>query len=168
MAEKEKQEKEDSFRHIVRVANTDIDGNKAVGFALKKVKGVSYSFANAICQLANVDASKKAGMLNDAEVKKLNEMVGSPSKYGVPAWMLNRKKDPETGEDRHLLGGDLQFTKETDIKILKKIKSYRGTRHMHGLPVRGQRTKSNFRKSKSRGKGSLGVARKKASKKGGK
>jgi len=61
------------------------------------------------------------------------------------------------------LVGDLKFTKENDIKLLKKVKSYRGMRHALGLPVRGQRTKSNFRRNK--GKASLGVKRAKGSKK---
>jgi small subunit ribosomal protein S13 len=52
----------------------------------------------------------------------------------------------------------LKFAKENDVKMMKKIKSYRGLRHQWSLPVRGQRTKSNFRRNK--GKGSLGVKRK--------
>ena len=56
------------------------------------------------------------------------------------------------------------FAEETDIKRMKKTRSYRGVRHGMGLPVRGQRTKSNFRKNK--GKASLGVAKKAAAKAG--
>jgi len=64
--------------------------------------------------------------------------------------MLNRRKDYETGEDKHLLSSDLAFTKDNDIKMLKKIKSYKGMRHAFGLPVRGQRTRSNFRRNKGK------------------
>ena len=151
----------DNFKYIVRVANTDLDGNKKIGFALRKVKGVNYSIANAVCRIANIDHGKKTGYLSDAEIAKLSGVISDPVKAGMPVWMFNRRKDPETGKDSHLILGDLQFAKENDIKMMQKMKSYRGSRHATGLPSRGQRTKSNFRKSKSRGKGSIGVTKKK-------
>ncbi len=52
----------------------------------------------------------------------------------------------ETGKDKHLTGNELKLQKEFDIRFLKKIKCYRGMRHAYGLPVRGQRTRGNFRK----------------------
>jgi len=73
--------------------------------------------------------------------------------------MLNRRNDYETNENMHLIGPDIKYVQENDIKLMKKIRSYKGIRHMKGLPVRGQRTKANFRRNK--GKGSLGVQRKK-------
>ena len=118
-------------------------------------------FANLICVLAKVDKYKKAGNLTDPETQKLNEVVKDPIKFNTPSWLLNRRKDYFTGEDKHLLTGDLQFSKENDLKRLKKIKCYRGYRHMHNLTSRGQRTKSNFRKNKAKAKGGLGVKRKK-------
>ena len=57
----------------------------------------------------------------------------------------------ETGNDGHLLTSDLDFTKDNDIKRMRKIKSYRGNRHTRGLPVRGQRTRGSFRKGKTVG-----------------
>jgi small subunit ribosomal protein S13 len=158
--------KKDNFKYIVRVANTDLDGNQQIGFALRKVTGVNYSFANAICRIANIDHAKKTGYLSDAEIEKLSGIVTDPVKAGMPGWIFNRRKDPETGEDHHLILGGLQFAKENDIKMMKKMKCYRGSRHALGLPSRGQRTKSNFRRSKSRGKGSLGVVKSKARKSG--
>ena len=158
--------KEQQIRHLVRIANTDLDGQKKVLYAMRKIKGVSYMYANMACTLANIDPELKVGTLSDDQVSKLNDVITSPGKHEVPAWLLNRRKDYESGEDKHLLTGTLQFVKENDIKRLKKIKAYRGMRHAAGLPSRGQRTKSNFRKSKSRGKGGLGVARKAGAKKG--
>jgi small subunit ribosomal protein S13 len=117
------------------------------------VKGISYSFANTVCKLAGVDITKKAGYLGDGEVEKINSIISNPAKSGAPSWVFNRRRDPETGEDRHIITSDLQFAKENDIKMLRKMKCYRGARHTYGLPVRGQRTKSNFRKSKSKGTG---------------
>ena len=71
---------------------------------------------------------------------------------------MNRRRDYDTGEDKHLLIGTLQFSKDNDIKRLKKIKALRGMRHQKGLPVRGQRTKSNFRRNKGK---VIGVKKKK-------
>ena len=64
--------------------------------------------------------------------------------------MVNHRKEYESGEDKHLITGTLNFTKDNDLKRLKKIKCLRGARHQKGLPVRGQRTRSNFRKSKGK------------------
>jgi len=151
------------FKHIIRIANTDLAGEKSIGNALRKIKGVGVMYANMACKIAGIDSTKKAGDLLDIEAKKLDEIIREPLKFGAPKWMINRRKDYETGEDKHLIISDLQFTKENDIKRMKKIKSYKGMRHAWGLPVRGQRTKSNFRRNK--GKGSLGVSRKKVGKK---
>ncbi len=139
------------FRHIVRLANTDLDGNKKILFAMKKIKGVDVMLANAALSIAGVDKTRKAGELDVEEVKRIDEIINNPSKHNIPAWLLNRRKDYETGEDTHILGADLDFTKENDLKRMKKMKSYRGLRHQWGLTVRGQRTKSNFRKDKGKG-----------------
>ncbi len=157
----ESAEAKDNFNYIVRIANSDLDGNKPIGSAVTKIKGVGCMFSSAICRLSGVSATKKCGYLSDSEVKKIEDIVYHPSKFNIPSWMFNRQNDPETGADMHLLSGDLQFARENDIKMMKKIKCYKGVRHIFGLPCRGQRTKSNFRKTKSRGKGSIGVKTKK-------
>lgn len=138
------------LKHLVRIANTDLDGKKTIAFALSKIRGVGIPFAHAACRVAKVDVTKKTGALSDAEVKKLEEVVKDPIKAGLPAWLVNRRNDYETGQQKHLISADLQFTIENDIKIMKKIKSYKGVRHMLGQPVRGQRTRSNFRKNKGK------------------
>jgi small subunit ribosomal protein S13 len=148
------------FRHLVRIANTDIKGEKAVLYSLTKIKGVSIMFANMICMNAGVDKTKKAGELTDTEVKSLEKELLNPD---APLWMLNRRKDPETGEDHHLIGADLVLSTGNDIKEMKKMKSYKGVRHISRLPVRGQRTKSNFRRNKGKAVSGLkkkGVMRK--------
>ncbi|MFC1801081.1 30S ribosomal protein S13 [Nanoarchaeota archaeon] len=151
------------LKHIIRVAKTDLPGDKPIAFAMKKIKGVGLSFANAVCSLAQVDKTKRAGALTEQEVSRLTEIIENPLVQKIPVWMLNRQRDLETNEDQHILLGTLGFVKDNDIKRLKKIKSYRGSRHAQGLPVRGQRTRSNFRKNK--GKVTLGVQRKKVGKK---
>ena len=66
----------------------------------------------------------------------------------IPDYMKNRRLDRETGKTAHLYGTDLDIARDFDIKRLKKIKAYKGIRHAAGQPVRGQRTKSHFRKNK--------------------
>ena len=99
--------------------------------------------------------TEKGRIVNDDEIKKINDVIVNPKDYKVPSWMLNRRKDLETGQDRHLISADLTFSTDNDIKMQKMIRSYKGVRHILGQPVRGQRTKSNFRKNK--GKVHLGV-----------
>jgi small subunit ribosomal protein S13 len=154
----EKTTQNSDFRHIVRIGGADLDGNKQLQYSLRKIKGVNHMIANAICTLAKLDKVKKAGDLSDADIVVLNSILKDPRTAGIPAWALNRRFDPETGENTHLFSSDIGFTKENDIKSLRKIKSYKGFRHQKGLPVRGQRTQSNFRRNKGK---SLGVSKKK-------
>lgn len=154
MAEQQK----DNFKYIVRVANVDIPGEKSVGIALTKIRGIGINLASVLCTLAGINKTKKTGNLSDKEIISLNTVVTDPLKHGLPTWFVNRQKDYETGETNHLLTGKLQFTQDNDLKRLKKIKTLRGVRHQKGLTVRGQRTRSNFRKSKGK---VIGVSKKK-------
>jgi|TARA_Y100000310_G_scaffold344273_1_gene456135 small subunit ribosomal protein S13 len=147
---------EEKLKYIIRVASTDLEGTKPIGQTLTKIKGVSFSMANAICVVSNLNKTKQTGSLTDDEVKKIEEVLKEPKKYNIPSWLLNRQKDYDTGEDLHLNTSNLKLRKEFDIKRLRKIKSYKGFRHGAGLPVRGQKTKSNFRKGKV-----IGVRKKK-------
>lgn len=149
---------EKGFRHIVRVVNTDLDGNKTIIRALRKIKGINFMFANMVCNVSGVEKNKKTGNLTEEEVKKIENIIINPLDSGAPVWIVNRKKDPEDGKNKHLTGTDLKLSIENDIKFMKKIKSYKGVRHSIGQPVRGQRTKSNFRKNKGK---VMGVSKKK-------
>jgi small subunit ribosomal protein S13 len=142
--------KKQTFKHIVRIANVDLPGEKVLRIAMRKIKGIGINFADAICAVSGVNKQAKTGDLSDEDVKKLNETVSTINTSNIPKRMLNRQKDYETGEDVHILTGNLSFIKDNDLKRLKKIKSYRGMRHQKGLPVRGQRTRANFRKSKGK------------------
>ena len=153
------QKSQDDFKHFVRISNTDLNGNYKIERALTKIKGVGFQFANAICSTLKIDPNQQTGYMSDETIKRIQELLKEPLKFNIPSWFLNRRKDYETGEDIHLLTSDVNFVQDTDLKRMKKIRCYRGVRHMKGLPVRGQRTKSNFRRNK--GKGSLGVKKKK-------
>ena len=159
MSEEQKQE----LKYFVRIANTDLDGNKKIHHALTKIKGISCMFSNAVLNAAKIEKTKKAGYLSDDETNKIDEILKAPSKYAIPSWMYNRKKDPEDNLDKHLVASTLTFLQDNDIKMMKKIKSYKGIRHSLGLPVRGQRTKSNFRKNKGK---VMGVRKKEGTKAG--
>jgi small subunit ribosomal protein S13 len=99
--------------------------------------------SNAICKTLNISRNKKISELTEKEHNEILDLVKSEK---LPAWLLNRKKDPETGVNKHLIMTELDLQKEFDIRRLKKIKSYKGVRHIQGQPVRGQRTRSHFRR----------------------
>ncbi len=134
------------FRHIVRVAGRDLQGRKRVDVALADVKGIGFALARAVAYAAEVDPFTKLGNLSEEQVARIEEVLKDPLKHGIPAWMLNRRKDYETGLDLHLLGSDLVLAEKADIGREKKIRSRRGIRHELGLPVRGQRTRTTGRK----------------------
>ncbi len=150
----------DTFRHLVRIANTDLNGSKSIFVALRRIRGVSGMYSHMVCHIAGIDPLVKIGMLTENQITRIDEIIKNPLKHHAPTWMLNRRKDYETGEDTHLITNDLLFVRDNDLKRLKKIKSYRGIRHIQGLTVRGQRTKSKHRRNKAKGKGKLGVIRK--------
>ena len=150
---KEKQQ----MRTIVRVLGTDLDGDKDVFHAILKIKGIGHSFSNAICKAANIDPKKKLGSFTDNEIAELEKAMREPKEIGISAWLLNRRKNIEDGKDVHVSSSDVDVSKKFDIQRMVDKKTYKGVRHMFGLPVRGQRTRSSFRKGKT-----MGVVRKSA------
>jgi len=151
MAEKQQDKQQDSnYKHIVRIANVDVPGNKHIRISLQSIKGVGDSLAQVACNLTGIDIKKKTGNLSEQEVAKLTKVLTNPLEAKVPNWMLNHRKDYDSGVDKHHLGGTLGFVRENDVKRLMKIKCLRGQRHSRRLPVRGQRTKSNFRRTKGK------------------
>ena len=154
--EKPKEKKEFEDVQLVRILAKDIPGDKKVYVGLAQIKGVSWSFSNAICKKLNINKNKKIKDLTKEEIEKITEFVKNPQ---LPGFLVNRRKDFDTGEDKHFHGADLDLRKDFDIKRLKKIKSYKGWRHAIGLPVRGQRTRSNFRRNR-RKSGAVGVSKK--------
>jgi small subunit ribosomal protein S13 len=151
------------FRHILRIIDTDVDGTLKAPYALRKIKGISLNLANAILKKAGINPDVRAGFLTEAEVEKIEEIIKEPTKFGLPNWLLNRRKDLETGKDMHLISADLVLRTKMDIEQMKEIKSWRGYRHSYGLKVRGQRTRTTGRTGKA-----LGVKKKEAARKEGK
>lgn len=135
---------------IVRILSKDIEGKMKLYAGLTKVKGISWTTSRAICKESGIDKDRKIGSLNEEEVAKIE---GVAKKGKIAEYLLNRRNDFETGESSHLVSSDLELKQEFDIKRLKKIKAYRGLRHLLKLPLRGQRTKSNFRRNRKKGSG---------------
>lgn len=142
---------EEEFKHMVRISRKDVDGKKTIENALADIKGIGRALSRALCQVAGFDATMQIGYLPDKDVLKLEEAVKAPQQFDLPEWMLNRRNDYETGETVHLIESDLTMRLRDDLNRMKKTRSYKGRRHEVGLPVRGQRTKSTFRKGSSVG-----------------
>lgn len=153
----------EGVRGILRVAEVDLAGDKKIRNALLGVKGIGKSLATGIPVAAGLDPEAMIGSLTDEQLKKLEDVIRNPEKYGIPFHMLNRRFDPSTGEHKHLVASDLTLATKANIDFMRKIRSYKGIRHELGLPVRGQRTRSSFRKGITLGVSKKG--RKKAKKK---
>jgi len=143
------------IKAIVRVAGTDLNGENQLIRALKGIKGISHTMGKAICLASGFDPKTKLGSLNENEIKKIEEVIKDPVKFGIPTYLVNRMKDIETGKPVHLTGSDLEVARKFDIQKMVDMKTYKGVRHMLGLPVRGQRTRSSFRRGRV-----VGVVRK--------
>jgi len=136
------------FKHIVRLMGRDLDGTTNVVFALTGIKGINLRLANVLAKKANVPQDKRMGFLSEPEVKRLEETLSNIEGQNLHSWMLNRRKDGETGKDIHLVTSDLDLRMKQDIENLTNMRSWRGYRHSYGLSTRGQRTRTTGRKGK--------------------
>lgn len=110
---------------MARIVGIELNDNWRLVYALTKIKGIGWSSADQILEELGVDRSKKVGELTTQETTKLVSIL-----------------------EKHTLEGELIRKIRADIKRLKTIGSYKGIRHSKGLPVRGQRTKSNARSNR--------------------
>jgi len=139
------------FRHIVRLMGKDLDGARSVAYALVQIQGIGIRLANAIVKKANIPLEKRLGFLSDTETRRIEEIVRNLEDYDLPSWLLNRRKDLETGRDIHLVTSDLALQVKADVENMKSMRSWRGYRHAYGLRVRGQKTRTTGRKGKAVG-----------------
>ncbi|GIU71871.1 MAG: 30S ribosomal protein S13 [Candidatus Nitrosocaldaceae archaeon] len=144
---------EQEFRHIVRIAGKDVDGSKKLVVALSEIRGIGYNLAQLLLQQLNIDPNTRTGYVKEEDVANIEEALKDPTRVNIPVWYLNRRKDIETGKDIHLITSDLDMTLRNDLEREKVTQSWRGIRHMYGLKVRGQRTRTTGRR---RG-GTIGV-----------
>lgn len=143
-----------SFRHIVRIVDADLKGEDKLVYALTRIRGIGINTSYAILRNAGINPEMRVGVLQDSDIKRIEEALVSASGT-FPTHMLNRRKDPFTGNDLHLLGSDLVVGMKSDIDLMKKMKSWKGVRHSVGLKVRGQCTRTTGRFGAA-----VGVARK--------
>ncbi|MFC1990125.1 30S ribosomal protein S13 [Chloroflexota bacterium] len=108
---------------MARIAGVDVPRNKQIWVALQYIYGVGPTLSKKILSQAGVNAEVKTDALTEAEVNRLREII----------------------DREHRVEGDLRKEVNFNIKRLIEIGSYRGIRHRHNLPVRGQRTRTNAR-----------------------
>ncbi len=142
------------YRHIVRIVGNDIPGERKVLPGLTHIRGIGYNFASAILTKLQINPDSNIGYLTDANVTAIEGVLNDLPAAGFPTWFFNRRKDPESGMDKHLFTSDIEFTVRNDIERERISGSWRGYRHMFGLKVRGQRTRTTGRKG-----GAVGVAK---------
>jgi small subunit ribosomal protein S13 len=134
---------------IIRLGGADIDGDLSIERSLAEIKGVginlSHSLAYVIENKLGIAKSTKLGALGEEQIESVESVIKDPIKYGIPVYLLNRRKDMESGKDMHLIGNDLTFSVRQDVNRDVALRVWRGYRHQHGQKVRGQRTKSTGR-----------------------
>eukprot|EP00871_Galdieria_phlegrea_P004456 jgi/Galph1/5010/GphlegSOOS_G3609.1 len=145
------------FQHILRILNTNIDGKRKVVYALTGIKGVGRRFSTLVLRKAEVDLNKRAGDLTAEEIDRIVTIIQNPRQFKIPDWFLNRRKDVRDGKYTQLISNNLDFKLREDLDRLRKIRAHRGLRHMWGLRVRGQHTKTTGRRGRT-----VGVSKKKA------
>ncbi|GHP05423.1 ribosomal 40S subunit protein S18B [Pycnococcus provasolii] len=139
---------DNSFQHIIRVLNTNVDGKRKVVHAIKAIRGVGRRFGTLACKKAEVDVDKRAGELSPEELEKLMVIVANPRTFKIPEWFLNRKKDHKDGRYGQITSNGLDVKLRDDLERLKKIRAHRGLRHYWGVRVRGQHTCSTGRRAR--------------------
>ena len=142
------------YRHIVRIVGNDIPGAKKAIVGLTQIKGIGYNFATAILDTLKINTNTNIGFLSESNVQSIEKLITNPIAGNFPVWFLNRRKDIETGGNKHLLTSDIPFTLRNDIERERTTNSWRGYRHIYGLKVRGQCTRTTGRKG-----GAVGVAK---------
>jgi len=132
------------FKFIVRLAETDLNGERSVELALSDIRGIGMRTAVLVADHVGIPRKMLIGDCSDEQVEKLGAALAAIPEY-VPVWMLNRQNDYDSGADVMVYGQELSINIREDVNLMKKIRCYKGIRHETGQKVRGQRTKSNGR-----------------------
>lgn len=124
----------------MRIVGINIPDNKKIEYSLPYVYGIGLESSRKILKQAQVDGNKLAKDLTPGETSRIREII----------------------EKSHKIEGDLRREIMVNIKRLRELQAYRGLRHMRGLPVRGQRTKTNSRTRRGNVRKTMGSGRKTA------
>ena len=111
---------------MARIAGVDLPNEKRIDVALQRIYGIGLHRAAEILKAARIDANVRAGKLSEDEISRIAGVI----------------------EQNYVVEGQLRRQVAQNIARLRDIRCYRGLRHMRGLPVRGQRTRSNARTRK--------------------
>merc|ERR1712113_239340 len=141
----------ENFQHILRIQNTNIDGNIKIGYALTSIQGMGRRFADLVLKKAEIDVNKRAGQINAEELERIQTTMTNPKNFKIPTWFLNRQKDIKDGKDSQLTSNALSNKLREDLERMKKIRLHRGIRHMWTLRVKGQKTKTTGRHGRTVG-----------------
>ena len=114
---------------MTRIAGIDLQENWKVDYALTKLRGLGWTLSKKVLADAKVDSKKRVSELTSDEVSKISTEI-----------------------EKYQIEGDLFRTVRENIQRLQVIGSYRGLRHTRGLPVRGQRTRTNARTKRGKRK----------------
>lgn len=128
---------------MARIAGINIPNEKRIEAALPVIYGIGFSLSKKILAATNVDPNKRTKDLTETELNRLREFI----------------------EKSFKVEGELRQQVLLNIKRLKEIGAYRGIRHIRGLPVRGQRTKTNSRTRRGNVRKTAGSGRKNAAEK---
>ena len=139
-----KGEENPDFKFLVRISNTDIQGEMPLYLALTNVRGVGRRVSIRVLDHLGLPRNERIGDLSDDDIDHVQKTLDNIHEV-IPSWMMNRQKDYDTGDDVHLTAAEVQMARRDDINRMKKIRSYKGIRHERGHKVRGQRLKSNGR-----------------------
>lgn len=127
---------------MIRIAGINLPENKRAAIALAYLEGIGVSTAKKILAQVGASEEERLNKISEAKIEQIRSII----------------------EKDYTVEGDLRVEVQNNIKRLKNIGTYRGLRHMRGLPVRGQRTKTNGRTKRGK-KVTVGSGRKKASEK---
>ena len=89
--------------------------------------------------------------MSESQLRELERALLDGSSLRVPQWAYNRRRDPDSGETKQLLGSDLDLANKSDVDREKGVQSWKGVRHSLGLKVRGQRTRTTGRHGRTVG-----------------
>ncbi len=128
---------------MARIAGVNIPDDKRIEIALTYIYGIGHSLSNEILKLAKINPDQRIKQLSDKELNGLRKIID---------------------EQKYRIEGDLRRETMMNVKRLKEIGSYRGSRHAKGLPVRGQQTKTNTRTSRGNVRRTMGSGRRKMEK----
>jgi len=115
---------------MVRILGVALPDDKRIEYGLTLIYGISWSRVKKILRATNIDPNKKIASLSEEEIRRITDFI----------------------EKNYKVEGDLREEIMENVKRLKEISCYRGIRHIEGLPVRGQRTRSNARTKRGKRK----------------